>query len=109
MSDLENATTAVLDRWLNDGSRLSLGDLTTLRRWLAKTHLVLCALEGGIRRFMADPKLGVIPDPTLARLLYEDSDEAFDGVRFAGASHWGKLLVRVRQPDAHLLGPDTDQ
>lgn len=106
MSDLENATVAVLDRWLNGSGRLTGEDLTTLRRWLARTHLVLCALEGGTRKFMDDPRSGVIPDATLGRLLYEGSDEAFNGVHFAaGIPTARSFLYGFGNPTPTCSGP----
>jgi hypothetical protein len=105
MSDLENTAVQVLDRWINDNARLSPEDLTTLRRWMAKTHLVLCAMEGSSRRFGDDPN-AVIPDATLGRLLYEGSDEAFDGVHFAvGIPIKATFLYGFGNPIPTCTGP----
>ena len=106
MSDLENEVVHVFERWLHGNSRLTEDDLRTLRRWMAKTHLVLCTLEGGTRKFVEDPRGGVVPDATMARLLYEGSDDAFGGAHFAaGAPIHSKILYGFGNPRPICVGP----
>lgn len=78
MNDLEGPMVEVLDRWINRGAPLDEDDALAMKRWLAKSHLLLCAIEGGVRDFMDDPTKGVIPDPTLARKLFEQADDVVD-------------------------------
>ena len=75
MNDLEGSMVRVLDGWINRGAPLDEEGALAMQRWLAKSHLLLCAIEGGVRGFMDDPTSGVIPDPTLARKLFEQADD----------------------------------
>jgi hypothetical protein len=80
MNDLEEGMGGVA-RWMrareNGITRLT---LRNLERWLLKSYIVMTAMEGGIRRFGSDDTFSMIPDATRAKLLREESDEAFDRV-----------------------------
>ena len=105
MSDLEVVMVSTLDRWLH-GQRLNSEGLNTMRRWLAKTHLVLEGQSGAIRQFVNDPRTGVIPNATLGRLLYEGSDDAFNGCYFAaGITTASTVFSRFGNPTPTCSGP----
>jgi hypothetical protein len=106
MSDLENQMAALLNRWIKERVRLTSDDVMTLRRWMAKTHLVLCAIEGRSQKFMDDPHGGVIPDATLGRLLYEGNALPPDGVYFAAGIPIARtFMYGFGNPSPRCAGP----
>ncbi len=84
MNDLEHAAADVLSRWPN-GQPLSDADSLALRRWLTKTHLVLCMIEGGARNFFNDPVNSVLINATAAKALANDDHARLDALAFAAA------------------------
>lgn len=84
MNELENGMERLVAPWARGRrARLGEGALAVLTRWALKTHIVLGALDGGIRAFgsdKSDSKMGVIPEATRAHQLYEDNPAAVTGV-----------------------------
>ena len=88
MNDLEHGMAAVA-RWTRARENaLTVEADRTLRRWLLKTYIVVAAIAGGSRRFGTTDDFYLLPEATRARLLWENSDEAFDRVGF-GFARWG--------------------
>lgn len=83
MNDLEHAMVDI-GKWHAKGDRpLGTQGLTTLRRWLLKTYVVLSVLDGGTRRFLPttdEVEFSVVPEVTRASQLRRGAADAFDGV-----------------------------
>lgn len=106
MNDLEGPMVQVMDRWINQGVALDVEGVDVVKRWLAKSHLLLCAIEGGVRGFMDDPTSGVIPDATLARKLFEQADDAVDLVTVGlGVPRTTRALYGFGNPTPLCAGP----
>lgn len=115
MNDLELAMRDEVAPWVRDGAvELGASALSVLLRWALKTHIVLSAMEGNIRRFgRKDWKKGplVMPQPGRAlRLASGDFDGALAGVVVAlnratepGFTAFGNPTVVPQGPDH--IGP----
>jgi hypothetical protein len=106
MNDLEGRMVSVLDRWMNQDVALDVEGVDVMKRWLAKSHLLLCAIEGGVRGFVDDPTSGVIPDATLARKLFEQADDALELVTTGlGVPRSPRALYGFGNPTPFCSGP----
>ena len=91
MSKLEVAAAKTFAE-LRETGRLSAPQSTILCRWLAKTHLMLCFIEGGSRRSVREPETAVIPDASLGRALFENE----------ALSSSTRVAIARRQPESSL-------
>lgn len=88
MSSLDLQAAKSLRRWQSSGDRLGRNQASMIMRWCLKTYIVLSAVEGSIRTWPKDhdsPAWSVMPEATRARMLAQEEEAAFDGVR-VGAS-----------------------
>lgn len=84
MSELECQMEEVVAPWARGRDQLGAKGFLSLTRWALKTHIVLSALDGGIRAFGSaaqDDKMGVLPEATRARQLFQNDPHALDGVK----------------------------
>lgn len=107
MSQLEVDTAAVLGRWF-DGTPLDEQGAHTLRRWMAKTHLILCLIEGRAHKLIDESTTSVLMDATLAREVREHADLcATTHTRFGAARTAGSTTIRwaFGTPSIRMAGP----
>jgi hypothetical protein len=108
MNTIEHRMASVAE-WCGSRSLpLSPTHLDSLGMWALKTYFVLSAIEGGIRSFGGDQSdLGVIPDVTRARQLYQADAQAFEGVTVALArfSEEGRFGYIFGNPTVVPQGP----
>lgn len=108
MNQLEHEMASVID-WVRAGSRaLGQSQLSALRRWALKTHIVAAAIEGATRRFGRDDSPAqVLPEATRARQLYEGDDSVHETVGYAAAraADSSGFAYAFGNPNVEPLGP----
>lgn len=107
MRRLEHGIESALAAWLA-GEPLDDDSAHTLRRWMAKTHLVLSMIEGRAHKIVNDPINSVLMDFTLAREVHENTDlSAKRNTRFGAARTPGSSTLRwaFGTPTIRMPGP----
>lgn len=80
MNDLETQMVSLLENWVRGHAPLDQAAVGVMGRWLAKTHLMLTGMEGGIRWATARPlpRIGISADSSFGL-----SQQRFDHKEFS--------------------------
>ncbi len=108
MSALEGETADVLRRWTSPGNHdLTVGEHSTLTRWLVKTMIVLTFSELRARNFMEEPTATAIPDITSARAVADGRIPDLAVVGAARVAPSSSIVWSVGNADVQPVGPDA--
>jgi hypothetical protein len=106
MNDLERRAAAIFGRWIAESSEtLTTGEVGDIRRWLAKTAIVLAFGEVDARRFIENPTETAVPDITTAKAVMR-GDSLDHVVVGAARTRLANFGWGVGNPTVTPSGPD---